>query len=142
MDPLLSPIFHEERFGLVQEEDLVRWRNSEGQTCKGTAEQRDAAKQASHREASRDPQPEFRGDPNDSLETKHRQAEERREEQEERLNIFVTAKVAGSKDEDDKAFRAPTTGRPARGIMNSIRAPSDSTGPKGQVKPSQKVARS
>ena len=80
------------------------WRNADGQTCKGMAEQRAAAKQASHREASRDPQPELCGDPNDSLETKRRQAEERREEQAGRLNIFVTAKVAGSEDEDDNPF--------------------------------------
>ena len=77
MDPPLRRISYQDRLGLVQEEDLVLWRNTAGQECKGTVEQREAGKNVGLRQVSRDPNPEFRNDSSDTLKAKRKKGKKK-----------------------------------------------------------------
>ena len=84
------------------EESLVLWRTPERYECKGTVEQREAGKNVSLREGSRDPNPELHDDSSDTLKIKRKKRKERREGCLEKLTRIPTAKVAGSEEDDDK----------------------------------------
>ena len=130
MDLLLRPVSYEE-LGAVKMEDLVTWR-SDGETFKGTEEQRAAVKQVSDRDVSVDPQPQ---------QETTKKAEEQRLEQADRLNRFVKMQLATSADEEDRSPRAPGSGKPGPGIRKTSCPPNDAKESHGQVEQSKKTAR-
>ena len=109
---------------------------------KGTEEQREAVKQVSHREVSVDPQPQLRGDPDESYVKEQKKAQDKLLKQADRLNRFVKTQLATSADDKDRSPRASGVEKPGPGIRKTSRPPNEATESHGQVEQSKSTARS
>ena len=78
----------------------------------GTMAQRDVGVNASLREATVDPDPTSRGNPNDFPDVKRRQAEEKREARAECCSRIPIIRVAGAEEIEDQHPHAPKTEAP------------------------------
>ena len=95
----------------------------------------------SHREVSVDPQPQLRGDPDESYVKEQKKAQDKLLKQADRLNRFVKTQLATSADEEDRSPGASRAGKPGPGIRTTSRPQNEATEPQDQVEKSRKTTR-